>query len=122
MVIANPPYIKPQQYAKLSPEVKDWEDKQALVGTYHKNQKSERKRPDGLDFYREILSRALPFLKQPEDEESRGSIEQRLPALVFEFGADQGKAMTRLITRYPVGQYQLHKDLSNKDRWVEIFL
>ena len=52
VIISNPPYIKSSEIAQLQSEVKDFEPLLALDGG-----------EDGLDFYREIASKAMNFLK-----------------------------------------------------------
>jgi release factor glutamine methyltransferase len=51
LVISNPPYIPSANIEKLDPDVKNFEPKGALDGG-----------PDGLDFYRKILSNIENFL------------------------------------------------------------
>jgi len=65
LIVSNPPYIRRNEISGLQAEVRDWEPTGALDGG-----------PDGLDFYREILSKAGVFLKPG------GSI-------IFELGYDQ---------------------------------
>ncbi|GAB4457762.1 MAG: peptide chain release factor N(5)-glutamine methyltransferase [Armatimonadaceae bacterium] len=50
-IISNPPYIAPDEIARLQPEVRDWEPPLAL-GTH----------PDPLHFYRRLAVEAPPYL------------------------------------------------------------
>jgi release factor glutamine methyltransferase len=52
LVVSNPPYIAPHEFATLPPDVRDHEPRAALDGG-----------PDGLDFYRRIAAGVGPFLK-----------------------------------------------------------
>ncbi|KAI8905001.1 S-adenosyl-L-methionine-dependent methyltransferase [Gorgonomyces haynaldii] len=46
LIVSNPPYIPPSEYESLDPQVKDWEDKAALLSNdLH-----------GIQFYEKILS------------------------------------------------------------------
>jgi release factor glutamine methyltransferase len=51
LIVSNPPYIPTAEIAALQPEVRDYEPMDALDGG-----------PDGLDFYRSIISAALGHL------------------------------------------------------------
>lgn len=54
MIVSNPPYIPTDEIDPLMPEVSKWEPREALDGG-----------PDGLDFYREILTGAPCYLDPP---------------------------------------------------------
>jgi len=73
MVVSNPPYIRPDVFATLQPEIREHEPRAALVG----------RRADGLRACREIVAgcRELP----------------RLRAVVFEVGDDQARAVAELL-------------------------
>ncbi len=66
LIISNPPYIPTADIEKLDPDVKDFEQKQALDGG-----------KDGLDFIRELIQLSPKHL-------------------VFEFGINQGLAIRKL--------------------------
>lgn len=51
LIVSNPPYIKRAEISKLAPEIRSWEPLTALDGG-----------EDGLQFYRDILSRAPDYL------------------------------------------------------------
>lgn len=52
IIVSNPPYVSLSVWEGLSPEVRDFEPKEALVGG-----------KDGLDFYRRIIKDSTGFLK-----------------------------------------------------------
>ncbi|MGA7827060.1 MAG: peptide chain release factor N(5)-glutamine methyltransferase [Geobacteraceae bacterium] len=52
LIVSNPPYIPTADLAALQPEVRDYEPREALDGG-----------PDGLDYYRRIISAAPDFLQ-----------------------------------------------------------
>lgn len=73
MVVSNPPYVRPDAWNELMPEIREHEPREALVGSD----------TDGLGAYREIGAgcRDLP----------------RLRAVVFEVGDDQAGAVAELL-------------------------
>jgi len=72
LIVANPPYIPSGEIAKLQPEVRDWEPKQALDGG-----------KDGLDYIRKLLKESPKYLK-PNGR------------LVMEFGFGQAAEIEKL--------------------------
>jgi release factor glutamine methyltransferase len=73
MVVSNPPYVRPDAWNELMPEIREHEPHEALVGPD----------ADGLGAYREIVAgcRDLP----------------RLRTVVFEVGDDQAGAVVKLL-------------------------
>jgi len=92
LIVSNPPYIDSAHMAHLSAEVKDYDPDLALFGG-----------EDGLEAYREIISRAPDYLV------SGGR-------LILEIGYDQGAAVAALLGEYGFFDVQCHKDLSAHDR------
>jgi release factor glutamine methyltransferase len=95
LIVSNPPYVSETEFAKLEPNVRDYEPRRALYGGV-----------DGLDVYRRILNQAGDFLK-PDG------------ALMMEIGYAQGPAIRELIESS--GQFapaRIEKDLSKNDRVV----
>ncbi len=95
LIVSNPPYVSEAEFAKLAPNVRNYEPRQALYGG-----------PDGLDVYRRILRQASDFLK-PDG------------VLMMEIGYAQGPAIRELIDA--TGQFapaRIEKDLSKNDRIV----
>lgn len=73
VIVSNPPYIKSVEIAGLQCEVRDFEPREALDGG-----------PDGLSFYRQILSQAHLFLRN-------GGL------IAFEVACRQAEAVSDLI-------------------------
>jgi release factor glutamine methyltransferase len=92
LITANPPYIISSEIPELQEEVKDWEPLNALDGG-----------DDGLDFYREILSRAGAHIKPT------GS-------LIMELGYDQASAVADIATQNGFAVDSIIKDLSGIER------
>lgn len=94
MIISNPPYIARKEIDGLMEEVRLHDPLMALDGG-----------EDGLDFYRNITSRAIHYLRQ-------GGM------LIFEIGYDQGKAVSDLLKDQGYRDVEVFKDLSGLDRVV----
>jgi release factor glutamine methyltransferase len=93
LIMSNPPYIRKTDIDKLQPEIRDFEPREAIDGGV-----------DGLDFYRQLLVDAPPYL--------RGG-----GWLVLEIGADQGKDILSLSEQ--IGGFKDAKivpDYSGKSR------
>ena len=56
LLVSNPPYVPTARIKELAPEVRDWDPWTALDGG-----------PDGLEFYRRILSETPPLLAKGAD-------------------------------------------------------
>ncbi|MDN5331319.1 MAG: release factor glutamine methyltransferase [Tepidanaerobacteraceae bacterium] len=93
VVVANPPYIPSNELENLPPEVKK-EPREALDGG-----------PDGLDFYRRIITRAPKFLK------SRGSI-------VLEIGNDQRERVCSFLKGECFEDIRIIKDYGGFERVI----
>jgi release factor glutamine methyltransferase len=92
LITANPPYIRTADITGLQREVSEWEPVSALDGG-----------EDGLDFYREILSKASGYLKVD------GSI-------LFELGFDQAEAVADIAKQAGFGHISVRKDFAGIDR------
>ncbi len=93
LIVSNPPYIPAAEIASLEPEVSVWEPREALDGG-----------PDGLDFYREILTGALCYLDPPG-------------IVMLELGAGQSGAVASIAAS--AGQYgkpEFVRDLAGHER------
>ncbi len=95
VIVSNPPYIRPEVIAELSPEVRDYEPYGALFGGI-----------DGLEFYRRIIKDAPIHLK-------KGG------GLYLEVGHDEGEAVSRMMTDRGLSSVQTVKDHSGCDRVVK---
>lgn len=92
-IAANPPYVTPDEWATLSPEVHQ-EPAMALLGG-----------ADGLSFYRDILHLWSPLLK-------KGGI------LAFEIGDTQASSVSALLAAHHFEERSVRKDFADLDRVV----
>ena len=92
MIVSNPPYIASAEIETLSPEVRDYEPRQALDG-----------RADGLYFEKKIAGEARKHLK---------------PGgwLLLEIGCGQGKEMREYLAGAGYQEVEIIKDLGGNDR------
>ena len=92
LVTANPPYVSPDEYRVLPPEVKDFEPRLALEA-----------QEDGLALEKRIAKEARDFL---------------LPGgwLLLEIGEKQGPAMEEYLQFLEYQQVKIIKDLSGRNR------
>lgn len=97
LIVANPPYIAPEEYVTLDPSVMDWEDSRALVAQDH-----------GLAIIHEIVEHAAEFLHLAPDN---------FPQLWIEIGYQQGSAVSTIFERHNFIPHLL-KDASGNDRVV----
>ncbi|MCC6483416.1 MAG: peptide chain release factor N(5)-glutamine methyltransferase [Armatimonadetes bacterium] len=95
LILSNPPYIPSDDIPKLSPDVRDWEPREALDGG-----------EDGLDVIRGIINAA------PEWLSASGS-------LLLEVGHGQACAMPELVRRGPLRVARVYPDLAGIERVVE---
>ncbi len=94
LIISNPPYIPTDVIPTLMEEVRDHEPVSALDGS-----------PDGLIFYRRIVSESPEFLH-------KGGM------LMFEIGYDQAGSVSGLMDKAGFEDVTVVKDLSGNDRVV----
>lgn len=94
IIAANLPYVTSVEYENLAREIRDYEPKLALWGG-----------SDGLSIIGRLLGTARDFL---------------LPhgKLALEIGANQGKALTRLLQANGYTKMQIIRDLARKERVV----
>ena len=102
LIVSNPPYITQEEWKHLSPQIRKWEDKKALVGGI-----------DGLDLYKKIISLAPTYLRHNKAFEHHG-----IPQFVLEIGATQCNAVTKLLNENSFSNIQCIKDLAEKERIV----
>ena len=96
LIVANPPYIAPEEYASLDLSVSAWEDPRALVAPEH-----------GLEIIHRIIETAPQFLR----------IENPFPQLWIEIGHRQADVVCNLFRQHNFVPHVL-KDLSGSDRVV----
>jgi release factor glutamine methyltransferase len=94
VIVSNPPYLSDSEMEAVMGTSVAVEPKSALTGG-----------PEGLDFYREITSKAQSLL-------CGGGL------LAYEIGYSQGKAVMDLLTLYGFEQVNCLKDLAGHDRVV----
>lgn len=94
VIVSNPPYIRDEDIASLSPEVRDYDPYIALCGG-----------TDGLDFYRRIIEKAPLYLS------SEGRI-------FLEIGCDQKNDVENLLKEAGFSDIRCIKDYAQLDRVV----
>lgn len=113
VVTANPPYIPMDQWLRLPPEVKDWEDPIALLGDPLSRGGDDctasSRGTKGLTFYRRIRDLlSSPNVLSPHS------------ILAMEVGDGQAGDVTKIFRR-DFGRAEIWKDLWGKERAVFIF-
>lgn len=104
IILSNPPYIDEMVWQTLSPTVKNWEDKNALVADN-----------TGLALYERIIEDAPQFLK-------KDSVLKNVAQIYLEIGYDQGSAVTQLLQHAGFASVTVHKDFAGHDRMVNALL
>ena len=94
VILSNPPYIRTGDIGGLMDEVRDHEPHMALDGG-----------PDGLSFYRRIVSLAPRYLNPGG-------------CLLFEIGFDEGQDVTRMLREAGFGNVRIIRDLNGLDRVI----
>lgn len=95
VVVSNPPYVAEDEHARLEPEVKDWEPREALVAS-----------GNGLDVLFELAEGAERVL-------SPGGL------LALETGAGQARLVADRIRAVPnLGPPEILRDLQGRERMV----
>jgi release factor glutamine methyltransferase len=98
LVVSNPPYVKPTEYATLDPSVKYWEDERALITSDD----------DGLQFYKRILKISPKLLRKSNNS---------FPSIAFEIGSSQSNDVVALMN-HNFDKIKTWKDLAGNDRTV----
>ncbi len=106
LIVSNPPYINEEEWKTLDVQVRQWEDKHALVAAHH-----------GFALYERILAQAQGYLKTNSMLKNNN-----IPQLVLEIGYEQGTQITCLLEKFGFTNITVHKDLEHKDRWVSASL
>ncbi|KAI9155958.1 hypothetical protein H9P43_009068 [Blastocladiella emersonii ATCC 22665] len=100
LVVANPPYIRANEYPDLDPDVRDWEDVGALVSG-----------PDGVEFYSKLAALARDALRST-------SLPPTCPTFATEIGHTQGAAVRAILLDAGFAWADVWKDMAGKDRCV----
>jgi len=114
MIVSNPPYISPSQYSELPPDVKEWEDRRALLADDE----------HGLNFYRRIINLAVapvnPLLHSISNHASFGMLPlyAQLPQLVLEVGSQQQANQVSRLSETSFKHSRILKDLAGQGRVV----
>lgn len=98
LIVANPPYIDEHDYRELEPEVRLWEDKQALIA-------GEK----GYALIRRIAQHGRLLLR---DTYGCGQ-------LWCEIGAHQGKQAEAIFKEYGFDERKIIKDIAKRDRVIQ---
>jgi release factor glutamine methyltransferase len=91
LVVSNPPYVQPAEIETLEPEVRDWEPREATVGSD----------------VTEAVARAARDALEPGGW------------LVLEVAGGTGEAVRRLLAGLGFGETRSAPDLAGRDRVVE---
>lgn len=102
LIVANPPYIAPEEWAALDTSVTKWEDKQALVAQDH-----------GLALIFAIIAQAYRYLRHNTSMQA-----QKIPQLVIEIGHQQGSRVKAVMERAGFVDVNVRTDSNGKDRVV----
>lgn len=94
VIVSNPPYISPREWAEVEESVKKWEDPKALLAD-----------EDGLSLLRKIITQSPAWLKDSG-------------LLAVEIGYNQGKLVHDIFSRAGFTSVTVHKDAWGKDRFV----
>jgi release factor-specific protein-(glutamine-N5) methyltransferase len=102
LIVSNPPYITPDEYATLEPSVALWEDKRALTAD-----------DAGLAIIKKIIVQAHTHLRPNTEMEQRA-----LPQVMIEIGYTQATSVVQLIRQAGFTHCSVLKDLAGKERVV----
>jgi release factor glutamine methyltransferase len=94
LLLANLPYVSETEWEGLPPEIRDYEPREALVAG-----------PTGLEAIEALLAAVAGLARPPG-------------ALALEIGAEQGKAVSRLVKESGYSQVEVRRDLAGLDRAV----
>ncbi|KAI8342105.1 S-adenosyl-L-methionine-dependent methyltransferase [Chlamydoabsidia padenii] len=100
LVVSNPPYVTHDEYTSLDPDVKQWEDRQALVADLQ-----------GTQLHRRLIQ----LVSRNKQQQSDGD----LPTIVMEIGGEhQVPVLQEQLDYYGFNNIKVWKDLAGKDRVV----
>ncbi|KAI8081748.1 S-adenosyl-L-methionine-dependent methyltransferase [Halteromyces radiatus] len=103
LVVSNPPYVTHTEYVNLEAEVKQWEDKRALVAD---NQ--------GI-----LLHQRLIELVSKNNNNKKKDGDELLPRLIMEIGGEhQVSSLKQILDSYGFRHIKIWKDLAGKDRVI----
>lgn len=102
LIVSNPPYVSYEEWLECEKSVKEWEDVNALVA-----------QDEGLAIIKDIVFQAKNWLKYNDN-----FYKQAIPQIIMEIGCNQGQKVANLVTQAGYANTYIHKDLSQKDRFV----
>ncbi|KAJ3293625.1 hypothetical protein HK104_004321 [Borealophlyctis nickersoniae] len=111
IIVSNPPYIPPHEYAELDEGVSLWEDRRALLASDS----------DGVRFHKRIGRLAKAFLLRNEGDRIGGISEGStppVPTLVLEVGEGQAQKVVQVLRDEGFTQVEAWKDLVGVERTV----
>jgi release factor glutamine methyltransferase len=103
LVVANLPYVSEAEWARLEPEVTEWEPREALLAG-----------PDGLDAFRALLSERVRFLLRTAPQGANATSGR----VALEVGAGQAEAVGGMLYDAGFGSIEARKDLAGIERVV----
>lgn len=101
IIISNPPYLTPDEYQALPPDVWQWEDEAALVDY-----------DNGVGIYKKIIAAAPTHLTMRY---------KQIPAIVFELGLHVDSIRNLLLSAH-YKNVQIMRDLQQKERWISALI
>lgn len=101
-IFSNPPYIAPEDWNDLSPAIRKWEDRGALIAGNK-----------GLEVLTQLVAHAPYYLNQKSVLRKHN-----LASLIVEIGYNQGDSVKQLFTTAGFVQARVLKDFSGHDRVV----
>lgn len=101
-IFSNPPYISPENWNELSPTIKKWEDRGALIAGNK-----------GLEIITQLVAQAPYYLNKQSIVHKHG-----INSLIVEIGYDQGERVTQLFKTAGFTQTRILKDYAGHDRVV----
>ena len=103
LIVANPPYIAPEEWNNLDKSVTYWEAKSALIANNN-----------GMECIQAIIQNASSWLNRTGPL----ALTSTIPQLIIEIGYTQAEATIALMKAAHYNAIQVGKDLAGKDRTV----
>ncbi|CAO3595689.1 unnamed protein product [Absidia cylindrospora] len=105
LVVSNPPYVTQDEYASLDPEVKQWEDRRALVAD---------------DLGTHLHRRLIELVAHNKIKwETSSTTNDGLPSIVMEIGGThQVSSLQQALDAHGFDNIKVWKDLAGKDRVI----
>ncbi len=106
LIVSNPPYLAKQELDQLSPDVREWEDHQALVA-----------KDEGMYFYHRIFKESPHILNKTSLNKTSLDKITPVPQIVMEIGPAQ-KTVETTLKAYKFKKFALYKDMQGQKRWI----